>query len=392
MKKVFIVSMVRTPIGSFCGIYKTISAVDLGVIATKEAMSRINLDPQKVDEVIIGNVLQAGLGQNISRQIAIEAGIPDSVPSYTVNKLCGSGLKSVQLAAQAIASGNADIIIAGGTENMTQAPYLIPKARLGLRMGNSEIVDSMINDGLTDAFNHYHMGITAENIAEKYGLTREVQDQFAVNSQNKTEVAIKSGKFKDEIVSITIPKRGGQVDIIDTDEYPKFGTTLEQLSKLKPAFKKEGTVTAGNASGLNDGAAIIILMSEDKAKELSLKPMATIIASASAGVSPTIMGTGPIPATKKALAQAKLTINDIDLVEANEAFAAQSISVGQELHIPAEKLNVNGGAIALGHPIGASGARILVSLVYEMNRRQVKHGLATLCVGGGQGISMIVAR
>lgn len=347
---------------------------------------------KEVDEVILSNVLQAGLGQNVARQIAVHAGIPNEVPSFTVNKVCGSGLKTVQLAAQAIAAGDADVIIAGGAESMSQSAYVIPNARFGLRMGNGQVVDTMISDGLTDAFNHYHMGITAENVAEKYGFSRQDQDELALASQQKAEAAIKAGRFKDEIVPVLIPKRKGDPDVVDTDEYPKFGSTMEKLASLKPAFKKDGTVTAGNASGINDGAAILILMSREKADQLGLKPLVTITSAASAGVAPEIMGTGPIPASRKALEKAGLTVNDIDLFEANEAFAAQALSVKQELNIPSEKLNINGGAIALGHPIGASGARVLISLIYEMKRSNAKHGLTTLCIGGGQGIAMIVSQ
>lgn len=392
MKNVVIVSAVRTPIGSFGGVFKNTSAVQLGTIAVKEAISRIGLNLSEIDEVIIGNVLQAGLGQNVSRQIAINAGIPNSVPSYTVNKLCGSGLKSVQLAAQSISSGENDVVIAGGTENMSQAPYIVQTARFGSKMGNITMVDSMLTDGLIDAFNQYHMGITAENIATKFEFTREMQDNLALESQNKAEKAIKSNRFKDEIVPVDILVRRGKVETIDTDEYPKFGMTFEGLSKLKPAFKKDGTVTAGNASGINDGAAMLILMSQQKADELGIKPLAKIKSYASAGVEPEIMGTGPIPATRKVLEKAGLNINDIDLIEANEAFAAQALAVKNELQIDSSKLNVNGGAIALGHPIGASGARILVTLLYEMQKRKAKTGLATLCIGGGQGISMVVSR
>lgn len=392
MKEVVIVSAVRTPIGSFGGAFKDVSAVNLSVTAVKEAMNRISLDPKEVDEVILGNVLQAGLGQNVARQIAVHAGIPNEVPSFTVNKVCGSGLKTVQLAAQAIAAGDADVIIAGGAESMSQSAYVIPNARFGLRMGNGQVVDTMISDGLTDAFNHYHMGITAENVAEKYGFSRQDQDELALASQQKAEAAIKAGRFKDEIVPVLIPKRKGDPDVVDTDEYPKFGSTMEKLASLKPAFKKDGTVTAGNASGINDGAAILILMSREKADQLGLKPLVTITSAASAGVAPEIMGTGPIPASRKALEKAGLTVNDIDLFEANEAFAAQALSVKQELNIPSEKLNINGGAIALGHPIGASGARVLISLIYEMKRSNAKHGLTTLCIGGGQGIAMIVSQ
>lgn len=392
MKDVVIVSAVRTPIGNFGGVFKNTSAVQLGVMAVKEAVSRIKLDLSEIDEVIIGNVLQAGLGQNVARQIAINSGIPSSVPSYTVNKLCGSGLKSIQLAAQSIIAGENDVVIAGGTENMSQSPYIIPTARFGSKMGNVTMVDSMLTDGLVDAFNQYHMGITAENVADKFKFTREMQDKIALESQNKAEEAIKNNRFKDEIIPVEVTINRREIKTIDTDEYPKLGMTPEILAKLKPAFKKEGTVTAGNASGINDGAAMLILMSQQKADELGLKALVTIKSYASSGVEPEIMGTGPIPATKKALEKAGININDIDLVEANEAFAAQALAVKNELQIDSSKLNVNGGAIALGHPIGASGARILVTLIYEMQKRKVETGLATLCIGGGQGIAMIVSR
>ncbi|NLV77036.1 MAG: acetyl-CoA C-acetyltransferase [Tissierellia bacterium] len=392
MREVVIVSAVRTPIGTFGGSFKDVSAVSLGTIAAKEAMKRANIKPDMVDEVIFGNVLQAGLGQNVARQISIYSGIPVEVPSYTVNKVCGSGLKSVTLAAQSIMVGEGDIILAGGTENMSQAPYLLKKARWGQRMGDGVLEDYMIKDGLWDIFNDYHMGITAENLAEKYNLTREEQDKFALRSQQRAEEAIKSGRFKDEIVPVEVPQRKGDPLVVDTDEHPRFGSTIEGLAKLRPAFKKDGTVTAGNASGINDGAAALVLMAKEKAEELGLKPLATIKAYASAGVDPSIMGTGPIPATKKALEKARLTVEDLDLIEGNEAFAAQSLAVSKELKFDDEKLNVNGVAIALGHPIGASGARILVTLLYEMDKRDAKTGLATLCIGGGQGISIIVKR
>ena len=392
MKDVVIVSAVRTPIGSFGGVFKNTSAVQLGTIAVKEAISRVGLNLSEIDEVIIGNVLQTGLGQNVARQIAINSGIPNSVPSYTVNKLCGSGLKSVQLAAQSITSGENDVVIAGGTENMSQAPYIVPTARFGSKMGDITMVDSMLTDGLIDAFNQYHMGITAENIATKFEFTREMQDKLALESQNKAENAIKNNRFKEEIIPVDVLIRRGKIETIDKDEYPKLGMTFEGLAKLTPAFKKDGTVTAGNASGINDGAAMLILMSQQKADELGIRPLAKIKSYASAGVEPEVMGTGPIPATRKALKKAGLSINDIDLIEANEAFAAQALAVKNELQIDSSKLNVNGGAIALGHPIGASGARILVTLIYEMQKRKVETGLATLCIGGGQGISMVVSR
>ena len=392
MRDVVIVSAFRTPIGSFGGALKDVSAVDLGSCVVKKAMESINLDPSQVDELIFGNVLSAGLGQNVARQVAIKSGIPKEVPSFGINKLCGSGLKAVELAAQAILVGDAEVVIAGGTESMSQAPYVLRGHRWGQRMGDGKIIDSMIYDGLTDAFNDYHMGVTAENIVEKYGFTREMQDQLAVTSQNRAEAAIKAGRFKDEIAPVSVPQRKGDPIIVDTDEFPRFGATIEQLAKLKPAFKKDGSVTAGNASGINDGAAAIILMSKEKAEQLGLKPMATIKAYASAGVAPEIMGTGPIPASKKALEKAGLEVKDIDLVEANEAFAAQALSVITDLGLNTDIVNVNGGAIALGHPIGASGARILVTLLYEMEKRGAKYGLATLCIGGGQGTAVIVEK
>ena len=392
MREVVIVSAVRTPIGAYGGSLKDISAVQLGTIVAKEALKRANLESTIVDEVIFGNVLQAGLGQNVARQVAVNAGIPVEVPSFTVNKVCGSGLKSVALAAQAIMAGEADVILAGGTENLSQAPYLLKSARWGQRMGDGVIEDYMVKDGLWDVFNDTHMGVTAENIAEKYSFTREEQDSVALMSQNRAEEAIKNGKFKDEIVAVEVPQRRKDPLVVDTDEFPRFGSTMEALGKLRPAFKSDGTVTAGNASGINAGAAAFIIMSKEKAEELGLSPLATIASYASAGVDPSVMGTGPIPATKKALAKIDMTVDDLDLVEANEAFAAQALSVIKELNLDVEKTNVNGGAIALGHPIGASGARTLVTLLYEMKKRNAKNGLPTLCIGGGQGIAMIVKR
>ena len=392
MKEVVIVSAVRTPIGSYGGSFKDVSAIKLGEVAAKEAMIRANVLPEQIDEVIFGSVLQAGIGQNVARQVAIAAGIPDTVPSMTINKVCGSGLRTVSLAAQIIALGDADIVLAGGKENMSATPYLLPKARWGHRMGDGAVVDYMVHDGLTDIFNKYHMGITAENIAEQWNLTREEQDEFALNSQLKAEEAVKSGRFKDEIVPVEIPQRKGDPKIVDTDEYPRFGATIEAMARLRPAFKKDGTVTAGNASGINDAAAAIVLMSKEKAEELGIKPLVTIVSYASAGVDPKIMGYGPVPATRKALEKAGLTIKDMDLVEANEAFAAQSLAVAKDLELNMEITNVNGGAIALGHPIGCSGTRILVSLIHEMIKRNSKTGLATLCIGGGQGTAMIVKR
>lgn len=392
MKQAVIVSATRTPVGSFGGAFIDVDAIELGTIAVREALNRANVDPTVVEEVIFGNVLQAGLGQNVARQVAIRAGIPETVNSYTVNKVCGSGLKAVALAAQAIKAGDGDIFVVGGTENMSRAPYLLPSHRRGQRMGNGEVIDYMVSDGLTDVFINDHMGITAENIVEQYGLTREEQDDFAVNSQRKAEAAIKSGRFKDEIVPVVVPQRKGEPLVVDTDEHPRFGTTKEALAKLRPAFRENGTVTAGNASGINDGAAALVVMSKDKAEKLGLKPMAEIVSYASAAVEPRIMGTGPIPASRKVLDKAGLSIDNMDLVEANEAFAAQALAVARDLNFNMDKVNVNGGAIALGHPIGASGARILVTLLYEMQKRDSKAGLATLCIGGGQGIAMIVKR
>jgi len=392
MREVVIVSAARTPIGSFGGSLKDLTAVQLGAIAAKEAIKRAGIDPAIIDEVIMGNVLQGGLGQNVARQIAIAAGIPKEVPSMTLNKVCGSGLRTVGLAAQIIKAGDADCILTGGAESMSQAGYITSATRWGARMGDTKLVDLMVHDGLTDVFNGYHMGITAENIVEQWGLTREELDQFSVVSQNKAEAAVKAGKFKDEIVPVEIPQKKGDPILFDTDEYPKFGTSMESVSKLKPAFKKDGVVTAANASGINDGGAALIVMSKEKADALGLKYLCKIKSYASAGVDPSIMGIGPVPASKNALEKAGLTIKDMDLIEANEAFAAQSVAVGKDLGIDPDKLNVNGGAIALGHPIGASGARILITLIYEMIRRDSKYGLATLCIGGGQGTSLIVER
>ncbi|ABO50309.1 acetyl-CoA acetyltransferase [Desulforamulus reducens MI-1] len=391
-REVVIVSAVRTPIGSFGGTLCNIPAAELGAIAVKEALQRIGLDGKDVDEVILGNVIQAAQGQNPARQASLKAGIPIEVPAYAVNMVCGSGLKTVAMAANDIICGEAEIVVAGGFENMSIAPYAIEKARYGYRMGDGKIVDTMIKDGLTCAFNHYHMGITAENIAERYGLTREAQDNFALASQQKAIAAIDRGAFKEEIVPVVIPQRKGDPKIFDTDEFPRRGTTIEGLSKLKPAFKKDGTVTAGNASGINDGAAALVVMSAEKAAQLGLKPMATILSGGSAGVDPSVMGLGPIPASRKALAKAGMTVDQMDLIEANEAFAAQSLAVVKDLELPTEKVNVNGGAIAIGHPVGASGARILVTLLYEMKRRDSRFGLATLCIGGGQGQALVVAR
>ncbi|MCO5387857.1 acetyl-CoA C-acetyltransferase [Desulfosporosinus sp.] len=392
MREVVIVSAVRTPVGSFLGALGQTSAADLGAIVIREAMKRAGITPDQVDEVIMGNVLQGGLGQNPARQASIKAGIPQEVPSWTLNKVCGSGIKSVVCAAQAIISEDADIVIAGGMESMSLAPYALPKARTGYRMGNSSFVDTMIIDGLTDAMNNIHMGLTAENIAEQFGISRDEQDHYAVSSQSRAEAAIKAGKFEEEIVPVSIPQRKGDPHVVSQDEFPRFGATYEALAKLKGAFKKDGTVTAGNASGINDGAAAVVVMAKEKAAELGITPLATITSWGSAGVDPLIMGTGPIPASRKALEKAGLKIEDIDLVEANEAFASQTLGVAKELQLDMAKTNVNGGAIAIGHPVGASGTRILVTLLHEMKRKNAHRGLATLCIGGGQGIAMIVER
>lgn len=392
MREVVIVGAARTPVGSFGGSLASLSAIDLGVIAAKEAIKRAGIEPEMIDEAIIGNVLSAGLGQNPARQVVIGAGLPDTTPAMTINKVCGSGLRAVSMAAQFIMLGDADIVLAGGTESMSNAPYLVPGARWGQRMGDGKMIDYMVHDGLWDIFNEYHMGITAENIAEQWKLTREDQDKFALESQVRAEKAQKEGKFKDEIVPVPVPQRKGDPIIVEADEYPKHGTTIEKLTKLRPAFKKDGTVTAGNASGINDGAAMLIVMSKEKAEELGLKPLVTIKSYASAALDPKIMGYGPVPATKKALEKAGITAEQLDLIEANEAFAAQSLSVVKDLGLNPEKVNVNGGAIAIGHPIGASGARILITLIYEMMKRDAKTGLATLCIGGGQGTALIVER
>ncbi len=392
MKEVVIVSAVRTPVGSFGGVFKDVPAVDLGVVAVKEAIRQAGIKPEDVNEVYMGCILQAGLGQGVARQISVKAGIPVEVPATTINMLCGSGLRTVSLAAQTIIAGDNDVVVVGGAENMSRAPYVLNNARFGSRMGNDTMVDTMVHDALTDAFNGYHMGITAENVAEKYGITREEQDAFAASSQNKAEKAMAEGKFRDEIAPVTIPQRRGEPLIVDTDEYPKKGVTAESLAKLRPAFKKDGTVTAGNASGINDGAAALVVMSKEKADELGLTPLATIVSYGNGGVDPSIMGIGPVPSTKTALQKSGLTIDDMDLIEANEAFAAQALAVGKELKWDAEKVNVNGGAIALGHPVGASGARILVTLLHEMKRRNSNYGLATLCICGGMVSSVFVKR
>ena len=392
-RKVVIASAARTPIGSYGGALKSVSAQDLGITAVKEAIKRAGIKPEDVDEMVFGCVLQAGLGQNVARQISIGAGIPKEKPAMTLNIVCGSGLRSVSLAAQMIMAGDSDIVIAGGTESMSNAPYLLQNERWGARMGDKKAVDEMIKDGLWDAFNNYHMGMTAENIVEKFGLTREEQDELAAMSQNRAEKARAEGKFKDEIVPVEVKDRKGNVTIVDTDEHIREGVTAEGISKLKPAFKKDGgSVTAANASGLNDGSAALVVMSEEKAKELGVKPLATIVSYATEGVDPAIMGTGPIPTVRKALEKANLTLEDIDLIEANEAFAAQALSVIKELGLNTDIVNVNGGAIALGHPVGASGARILTTLLYEMQKRDSKKGIATLCIGGGMGTAVVVER
>ena len=393
MREVVIASAVRTPIGKFGGSLKDVSARKLGAIVIKEALNRAGVDPAMVDEVIMGCVLQGGLGQNVSRQMSLDAGVPVEVPTFTINKVCGSGLRAVELAAQIIKAGDADIVVAGGAENMSATAYAMPAARWGARMFDTKMVDMMVNDGLWDAFNGYHMGITAENVAEQWGLTREQLDEFSVISQQRAEAAVDSGRFDDEIVPVTIPQRKGDPIVFARDEHLTRGSSMEKVAKLKPAFKKDGgVVTAANASGINDSGAACVVMSAEKAEELGIKPLCKIVSYASGGVDPSIMGVGPVPASKKALEKAGLTIDDIDLVEANEAFAAQSLAVRKELGLDPEKTNVNGGAIALGHPIGASGCRILVTLIYEMMKRDSKRGLATLCIGGGMGTSLIVER
>lgn len=391
MREVAIISAVRTPIGTFGGGLKPLDAIQIGTVAAKEAIQRAGIKPEEIEEVVIGNVLQAGLGQNVARQIAVHSEIPYETSAMTINKLCGSGLRTVSLGAQMIMMGDANIILVGGTESMSNAPHIMPTARWGSRMGDLTLEDSLFKDGLVDAFNDYHMGITAENIAEKWEITRDDQDRFALSSQEKAEAAIKNGVFKDEIVPVVIETRKGKT-IVDTDEHPRLGVTLEQLGKLRAAFKKEGTVTAGNASGINDGAAMLVLMERTQAEERGLEILGVIKGYGSAGVDPAIMGYGPVPATRKALARAGMSVEEIELVEANEAFAAQSIAVVRDLALDPQIVNVNGGAIALGHPIGASGARILVTLLHEMKHRNAKKGLATLCIGGGQGTAVIVER
>lgn len=391
-RKVVIASAARTPVGSFGGSLKSKSAADLGIVAAKAAIERAGIKPEDIEETVLGCVLQAGLGQNIARQISLGAGIPQSVPAMTINKVCGSGLRTVSLAAQMILAGDVDVVLAGGAESMSNAPFLLNEARWGARMGNKKLVDEMIVDGLWDVYNDYHMGVTAENVAKEYGITREMQDELAAISQQRASKARAEGRFKDEIAPVEIKDRKGNVTVVDEDEYIRDGVTQEGISKLKPAFIKDGTVTAANASGINDGAACLVVMSEEKAKELGVKPLATIVSYASAGVDPKVMGTGPIPSSKKALEKAGWKVEDLDLVESNEAFAAQSYAVRNEMGFDPEKTNVNGGAIAIGHPIGGSGARILTTLLYEMEKRNSKKGLATLCIGGGMGTALVVER
>lgn len=392
MKNVVIASAARTPVGSFGGAFKSVSAVDLGVVAAKEAIARAGIKAEDVDEAIIGNVLQAGLGQNVARQVVLHAGLPETTPAMTINKVCGSGLRAVSLAAQIIKAGDADIVLAGGTESMSCAPFILNDARWGARMGEKKLVDEMIKDGLWDAFNDYHMGVTAENVSKEYDVTRDDQDEIAAVSQQRASKARAEGIFDDEIVPVEVKGKKGKVTVVDKDEYIRDGVTKESISGMKPAFIKDGTVTAANASGINDGAAMVIVMSEEKAKELGVEPMAKIASYASAGVDPKIMGTGPIPSSRKAMEKAGWEFSELDLVEANEAFAAQAGAVAKTLGLDMEKTNVNGGAIAIGHPIGASGARILTTLLYEMKRRDAKKGLATLCIGGGMGTALTVER
>ena len=391
-EKIVIVDAGRTAVGTFGGSLSSLPAPEMGATVIKALLERTGIKPEQVDEVILGQVLTAGSGQNPARQTTLKAGLPVEVPALTINKVCGSGLKAVHLAMQAVACGDAEIVIAGGQESMTRSGHVLPGSRDGVRMGDWKMQDTMIVDGLQCAFNGYHMGVTAENIAKKYGFSRQAQDEFAAASQQKAEAAQKAGRFDAEIVQVSIPQRKGDPLVFAADEFPRHGTTAESLAKLRPAFDKEGTVTAGNASGINDGAAIVIVTTESKARELGLEPLATIVAFSSAGVDPAIMGTGPIPATTKCLEKAGWSVADLDLVEANEAFAAQAMSVNHDLGWDLSKVNVNGGAIAIGHPIGASGARVLVSLLYEMKRRDAKKGLATLCIGGGQGVALAVER
>ena len=391
-EKIVIVDAGRTAVGTFGGSLSSLPAPEMGATVIKALLERTGIKPEQVDEVILGQVRTAGSGQNPARQTTLKAGLPVAVPALTINKVCGSGLKAVHLAMQAVACGDAEIVIAGGQESMTRSGHVLPGSRDGVRMGDWKMQDTMIVDGLQCAFNGYHMGVTAENIAKKYGFSRQAQDEFAAASQQKAEAAQKAGRFDAEIVQVSIPQRKGDPLVFAADEFPRHGTTAESLAKLRPAFDKEGTVTAGNASGINDGAAIVIVTTESKARELGLEPLATIVAFSSAGVDPAIMGTGPIPATTQCLEKAGWSVADLDLVEANEAFAAQAMSVNHDLGWDLSKVNVNGGAIAIGHPIGASGARVLVSLLYEMKRRDAKKGLATLCIGGGQGVALAVER
>jgi acetyl-CoA C-acetyltransferase len=390
MSEVVIVGAARTPTGSFNGSLSTLAAHALGEIAIREALKRASVEPGEVSEVVLGQVLTAGAGQNPARQAAVNAGIPVEKTAYCINQLCGSGLRTVALGFQAIRMGDADIVVAGGQESMSQAPHAM-HLRSGTKMGDTQLIDTMIRDGLWDAFNGYHMGTTAENVAQKWQITREQQDQFATSSQNKAEAAIKAGRFKDEIVPVTIKTRKGDV-VVDTDEFPKAGVTADALAKLRPAFSKEGTVTAGNASGINDGAAALVLMGAEAAAKRGVKPLARIVSWATAGVDPSVMGSGPIPASRLALQKAGWSVDDLDLIEANEAFAAQACAVNKDMGWDPSKVNVNGGAIALGHPIGASGARVLITLLHEMEKRDAKKGLATLCIGGGMGIALTVAR
>lgn len=392
MRKIYIAEAVRTAVGKFQGTLTNISSVELGKTVIKGLVERSGIRPEDIDEVIMGSICTAGMGQNVARQMELAAGIPNDKTAVTLNMVCGSGMRAIAMAAQEIKCGDAEIIAAGGSENMTAAPYVLKKARGGYRMGNGEIIDTMVNDGLWDVFNNCHMGITAENLSEKYNISREEQDNMSAESQNKAEKAIRDGRFKDEIVPVIIPQRKGDPIVFDTDEFPRFGTTPQTLAKLKPAFKKDGTVTAGNASGCNDGAAAVLVVSEDALKKYNLKPMARIVSYAWAGVDPSIMGIGPAYAVRKALDKAGWKLEDVELIEANEAFAAQALSVAKELGFNMDIVNVNGGAVALGHPIGASGARITVSLLHEMKKRDVKKGLATLCIGGGMGIAMCLER
>ena len=391
MKKIVLAGACRTAIGTMGGALSTVPAAELGSVVIKEALNRAGVPAEQVDHVYMGCVIQAGLGQNVARQASLKAGLPVTTPAVTVNVVCGSGLNCVNMAAQMIEAGDADIVVAGGMESMSLAPYAMMKGRYGYRMGNATLVDTMVNDALWDAFNNYHMGITAENVAEQWGLTRDMLDEFAACSQQKCEKAMAEGKFKDEIVPVEVKGKKGSV-IVDTDEGPRPGTTVETLARLKPAFKKDGIVTAGNASGINDGAAAIVVMSEEKAKELGIKPMATWVGGALGGVDPSIMGVGPVAAVNKLMKKLDMKVADMDLIEANEAFAAQSLAVGHDLEFDPAKLNVNGGAIALGHPVGASGCRSLVTLLHEMQRRDAKTGLATLCIGGGMGCATVVKR